>query len=576
MKADAFALPEKYMAGNILTPQALWGNFKRDKEPSAETISEKKVGDVIVSHVFISGRNTQTGQVKIFATIARNVQLSIMPAVLIVQDLESRSGDDVVIELAKRGYMAVSIDIAGKREDGLNYTLYPEEIEYANYVNVNETLTEIEKGVKDSCWYEWGIAVRYAIGYLKNQPCISSIGAIGIKGGATLLWQVAGTDNSLSAFVAVMNAGWQAYKNQFKFKVAGTDTQMSENMFKYVAGVEPQSYATGVKCPTLMLVATNSNRYDADRAYDTVARIDDKIYSTLDYTPNAVSNVGISAIRNTILFLDEFLMRGLKTAENLPSNPEVKCAIKNGKIEIEVLADETELSELCAFVSEGVETPCLRAWRKISGKDKNEKGRRVFYYSPYPESGIVTFFVQARYDSGFTVCSPISAKKFKPEEVEIKYKERIVFSGREEDAVSIFGERSLVDESFSLKIDKNVGVKEKSGPMGISGAYAENGLITFKINAEKDKPVDDAMLMLDVYVKSDDELTVKLICDYFGKKTEYMCKVAVKGGKVWHNVQLDMNKFKTADGKIIKSYSQVNAIEFSLNGTYIINNVLWL
>lgn len=564
------------MAGNILTPQALWGNFKLDKDPKTEIISEKKVGDVIVSHVYIDGRNTQAGQVKVYATIARNVQLSIMPAVLIVQDFESRSGDDVVIELAKRGYMAVSIDVAGKREDELKYTLYPEDIEYANYVNVKENLTEIKKGVKDSCWYEWGLAVRYALGFLKNQPCVSSIGAIGIKDGATLLWQVAGTDNSLSAFVAVMNAGWQAYKNQFKFKTAGTDVQMSENMFKYVAGVEPQSYATGVKCPTLMLVATNSNRFDADRAYDTIARIDDKVYSAIEYTPNAVSNVGSAAIRNTILFLDEFLMRGLKKAENLPTNPEVKCVIKNGKMEIEVLADETELSELCVFVSEGVEIPCLRAWKKISGRDKNEKGRRVFYYSPYPESGIVTFFVQARYDSGFTVCSPISAKKFKSEEVDIKHKERIVFSGREEDAVSIFGERSLVDESFSLKIDKNIGVKEKNGPMGISGAYAENGLITFKINAEKDKPVDDAMLMLDVYVKSDDELTVKLICDYFGKKTEYMCKVAVKGGKVWHNVQIDMNKFKTVDGKIIKSYSQVNAIEFSLNGTYIINNVLWL
>ena len=564
------------MAGNILTPQALWGNFKLDKVPQSEIISEKKVGDVIVSHVYIDGRNTQAGQVKVYATIARNVQLSIMPAVLIVQDFEKRSGDDVVIELAKRGYMAVSVDVSGKREDGLNYTLYPEDIDYANYVNVKDTLTEIKKGVKDSCWYEWGLAVRYVLGYLKNQPCVNSIGAIGIKDGATLLWQIAGTDNSLSAFVAVMNAGWQAYKNQFKFKTAGADVQMSDDMFKYVAGVEPQSYATGVKCPTLMLVATNSNRYDADRAYDTVARIDDKIYSAIDYTPNAVSNVGSSAIRNTILFLDEFLMRGLKNAENLPTNPEVKCAIKNGKMEIEVLADETELAELCAFVSEGMETPCLRAWKKISGKDKNEKGRRVFYYSPYPESGIVTFFVQARYDNSFTVCSPISAKKFKPEEVNIKHKERIVFSGREEDAVSIFGERSLVDESFSLKIDKNIGVKEKSGPMGISGAYAENGLVTFKINAEKDKPVDDAMLMLDVYVKSDDELTVKLICDYFGKKTEYMCKVAVKGGKVWHNVQIDMNKFKTADGKIIKSYSQVNAIEFMLNGTYIINNVLWL
>ena len=563
------------MAGNILTPQALWGNFKLDKQPGAELIKEKKVGDIIVSHVYVDGRNTTDGMVKIYATVCRNAQLGIMPAVLIVKDMKTGAGDEIAIELAKRGYLALSIDVAGKMQDRELYTVYPEEISYANYENSKNTLAVINKGVMDSCWYEWGVAVRYAMGYLQSQPCVNGIGAIGIKMGATPLWQYAGTDNSLSALIAVMNAGWSAYNGYNKFSVNG-DPQLADGMFKYIAGVEPQSYAANVKCPTLMLFATNSNVYDADRASDTLARISDKVYKAIDYSPNAIYSVDSTAYRDMLLFLDEFLMKGVKNGEDLPSTPEVKSVIKNGKIELEVLADETELAELCIFVAEGVEKPSLRAWKKISGKDKNERGHRVFFYEPYPKSSIITFFAKARYDNGFTVCSPISAKRFKVEEIEDKYKERIVFSGREEDAVSIFGEIRKEGEIFSIKTEKNAGVKEKSGPMGITGAYAENGLVTFKVNAEKDKPLDGSMLMLDVYAKSDDELTVKLVCDYFGAKTEYFCKVAVKGGKVWHNVQIDMNKFKTADGKIIKSYSNVNAIEFSLNGTYIVNNILWL
>lgn len=563
------------MAGNILTPQAIWGNFKLDKIPTAELISERKSGDIIISHVYIDGRNTRDGMVKVYATVCRNVQLGITPAVLIVKDMKSNAGEEIAVELAKRGYLAVAVDVAGKMDDREYYTVYPEDLSFADYAVAKDSLTVIKKAVKDSCWYEWGVAVRYALGYLKSQPCVSSIGAIGVKDGATLLWQLAGTDDSLSAFVAVMNAGWSAYKNQLKFK-EGADTQMPDDMFKYIAGVEPQSYAANVKCPTLMLVATNSNKFDADRASDTLARISNKVYRAIDYSPNAIYSVDNIAYRDMLLFLDECLMRGIKTGENLPVTPEIKCYVKNGQLELEVTTDQTELAELCVYVAEGVEKPSLRAWRKISGKNYNEKGHRVFYYEPYPNSAIITFFAKARYDSGFTVCSPITAKKFKADEVEEKCKERIVFSGREEDAVSIFGEIRKDGEIFSVKTEKNAGVKEKNGPMGIAGAFAENGLITFKINAEKDKPADDSMLMLDVYAKSDDELTVKLVCDYFGNKTEYFCKVAVKGGKVWHNVMIDMNKFKTADGKIIKSYAGVNAIEFSLNGTYIINNVLWL
>lgn len=576
------------MAGSILTPQALWGNFKVEPKPEADLITERKVGDLIVSRIYIDGRNTVGGKVKIFGTMARLNQTpsAPMPAVLIVKDFESDSGDEVSMELAKRGYLALTIDLAGKKQvkpvdfekraDDEKFTLYPDDIEYANYYLAKDNLMKIKKGVKDTCWYEWGAVVRYAYEFLKNQPMINRIGGVGIKEGATLLWQLAGTDNKFSALVAVMNAGWRAYKNQLKFSDAVIDTQMSEDEMKYIAGVDPQSYAPSVKCPTLLLVATNSYVYDADRAQDTLSRIVDRTYTALCYSPNEIGCVDNFCYRDMILFLDEVLFNGDKKCENLPSAPEAKCVIKKGKLEIEVKADETELAELCVFVSEGTENPALRCWKKVSGNDKNDKGHRVFYYSPYSNSEIVTFFVKSRYDSGFTVCSPVAAKRFKAEDVEIKHKERIVFSGREKDAVSTFSEIQPSNQSFIMHTEKAVGVKEKNGPMGIAGAYAKNGLITFKINAEKDKPMDSSMLMLDVYAQTDDELVVKLVCDILGARTEYVCREAVKGGKVWHNVKIDMNKFKAADGKIIKSFANVNAIEFSLTGTYIINNVLWL
>ena len=117
----------------------------------------------------------------------------------------------------------------------------------------------------------------------------------------------------------------------------------------------------------------------------------------------------------------------------------------------------------------------------------------------------------------------------------------------------------------------------KKGPMGIYGVNSEWGLLTFKVNAEKDKPSDGAMLMLDAYSKNGGTLTVKLISDYFGNKNEYSASAVIPGGEIWHNFKFERGKFKTAEGMTLKSYLKIDAMEFSVSEEdYLINNALWV
>ena len=51
----------------------------------------------------------------------------------------------------------------------------------------------------------------------------------------------------------------------------------------------------------------------------------------------------------------------------------------------------------------------------------------------------------------------------------------------------------------------------------------------------------------------------------------------IKKGEVWHNVVIPINKFKTQEGMLLKSYQNVNAIVIeSENDDYLINNVMWI
>ena len=563
------------MAGTILTPTSIWNGFEIRSDLSAEIISEKKSGDVILSKIRIEGRPTKDGKVMIYATLAKNIQQGVMPAILFVQDFNCDADDDLIKDLAKRGYTVLSVDLTGMVEGKEYYTEYPISISYANYVSVKDSLYHIEKSATESCWYEWGCALRYALAFLKKDPSVTKVGGFGISEAATALWEVAGTDAELDCAVFALNTGWVGYRGINKF--GGTvEPQFSDDMYKFIAGVEPQAYAMHVKCPTLLLSATNSKLYDCDRAYDTIAKMGKDVYKAIHYSVGYRERVSGEAYRAAVTFFDNFLMKATNNC-SLPFDVDLKCDVVDGKIKVVVDLDDKDLKSVTVYVAEQTVDPSLRCWHKVSTCVKEQDGY-AFSYLPYYKSGAVMLFAQAEYKNGMVIGSKIIYKKFAAEEITPTYKSNIVYTSRTLDGESVFAAagQDKVNDGNVNALDKKR-VITKKGPMGIVGAYSEWGLMTFKINADKDRPKEDAMLMLDVYCKNGGELSVKLISDYFGAKREYVSKVKVPAGNVWHNYKVEMSRFKTAEGMSLKSYSKIQAMEFSVDGgDYLINNVLWV
>lgn len=565
------------MAGTILTPNAIWKDFFIDGAVASEIKDERTENGVIITRLYLDGRKTADGQVKIFGVMAKSAQISLSPAILLVQNFEDGTDERIVVDLAKRGYTVLSVDLEGKKEGKADYTVYPDSVSYADYRNVKDSLMKVEGDACDTCWYEWTCAARYALKFLKDLPEVTSVGGFGIADAATVLWQVAGTDELLDCAVFALNAGWGGYRGIYKFG-GKVEPQFSDDMYKYIAGIEPQSYAMHVKCPVLMLSATNSNVYDCDRAYDTVSRIKEDVYKAVHYSVGYRERISGEAYRNAVIFFGEFLMRGKTENPVVPKELDIKCEVTGGKVVAEVATESENLAEISLYVAEEAADPAVRCWRRVTEYSKTEEGKFVFDYSPYPLSGLVTMFAQARYKSGFTVCSNIIGKRFAEEEITFEYKDYIIYSSRTKDAESVLcAANQTGDYPNHVNINDRKRIVVKKGPISIEGATCEWGILTFKVGAQKYKPKDDAMLMLDVYVKEDGVFTVKLISDYFGAKTEYVASVKLIGGDVWHNVQLDRVKFKTAEGMSLKSYEKINAVEFNADGgEYLINNALWV
>ena len=559
------------MAVNILSPQSLWANFVIE-EISAEVISEKKVREIIHTKLIINGKKTADGQVRISAYMAKPNGAQSKSAVILTNKSKLSFDDKVILDFAKSGFTVIAVDLTGKCEGKEDYTVYPESLQYANYENAKEKVVSATGDIYESCWYEWSVSLRYVIEYLKSIG-IEKIGAVGVGNSATAVWHAISITEDINCAVMVGNAGWRVYKNIDKFSDE-VDPTFTDEELQVLAGIEPQSYAKLVKCPVLMLSSTNSFIYDGDRAFDTVERISDELYTAINYSINFVEGVDYQSYQDMKIFLREHLLE--KKATYLPTSPDITVEIKNGKMEIEVTPSEKKgknpikPTSVYLYASEGEQKSYLRCWQKLEGEPV--KNKWIFNYLPYSKSKIATFVAKCEYENGYTVSSKIIAKKFEETEVLGSNKSSIMYSARVENLESVFtGESS---ELFDIENKGRVIVK--NGPMEISGIRAEFGLLTFKVNAEKDRPKEDAILMFDVFAKQDLEFSVSIFADYFGDKKEFVAKFSVVGGKVWHNIRLDISRFKTAEGRILKNYESVNAVKFYGEGVYLINNVLWV
>ncbi len=566
------------MAGVILTPITLWKDFKIDVIPKASDFNSREEGELSFNEFYLGGRSVAGETVRIYCREIKKSALKKSPAVLLLRDFDEKDDDGLAVDLAMRGYAVCQVDLAGAREDKEKYTDYPVRISHANYQNAKDNLSVVKGEVRQTCWYEWCAVVRYVLAYLKGREDVTAVGGLGIGKAATVLWMAAGSDENLDCSAFALNAGWSGYRGIYKFG-GMVEPQFSDNMYKFIAGIDPQSYAIHVKSPTLVLSALNSNEYDCDRASDTISRIDKSIFTAVNYSVHSREKIDKNGYADLVAFYDRYLAKKTAEKNQLVDEIEVKCDVVDQKIKVDVNLTEKNLKNVNVYVAEEITCPALRCWNKISEGVKKNAGEYEFTYCPNANAEIVCVFARAEYKNGFTIDSNVISKKFTKEQIDDSCAlNNLIYSSRTDGMESIFCTYSEKDESNQV-IDFNGDreIEVKKGPMQMEGVCSKGGLLTFKTASKWQRPKDDAMLMFDYYSKEESVLTVKMIADYLGEKTEYLCEIKCRGGDVWHNVKLERNRFKTAEGRNLKSYEKIDAMAFeSDKEEWLINNALWV
>lgn len=612
----------------IVSPVTLWKKFDLTQGINAETEAETLTpAGFSAVQVRLDGHLTKSGaRVKIFARFTKPSGGDSAPALLLLPD-PGDDGRELADYFAAKGYATLIPDYCGKRglklgaavaaagaEEGeaqkeenaadetareteagserdeekqagfpsgekAEYTIYPEEIAYANF-DVSGAPARLEgESVENSAWFEWAYVALYSLEYLKSREDVTKIGIAGVRLGGEIAW-MASLSPDICCLAAINAAGWRSHLFSSRGgKAQEAAGEEADAVRAFVAGVEAESYAPFVKCPVLMCCAMEDNFFDCDRAYDTFVRLGNADGSAIVYSADSGKCIGPYALADVDLFLERHL-KGRHIY--IPKPIELTMTeLDDGRIEIAVKTDgDAQVNTLFVYYAEGSggQISSCRAWQRVKRISGGEmKDNRVscaveaFSGAEYAYS-----YAAAEFVNGFKTVSPIVGRKRQKKSCDC-VKERVISAGEKDGfAVADYKAEAL----GGIFLEKESMPETVAGYGGIKGVYSPAGIRTYRISSPRFVADDGAALKMDLYSAKDTCVKITVETGERGAGSEYSAIVPVAGGGKWKRTVLRAEELKDeSTGKSLESFSKGIAIVIRPENEdcpVLAANVLWL
>lgn len=551
---------------NMLTPTAMWGNFDDSLPVNAKTLSSSESDGIKIERVAFDGRETGEGRVRIFACYAYDAKNPERETVMIFPDSANTVDEELLKLFVRRGYSALMVDYRGVWEGCEHYTYYPQKVSYANFRDCGRSKNYVDDSADRTCWYEWVAVGIFARRYLTERTGCEDIAVVGLRDGGEIAWKL-GAARKFSCLIPVCAAGWKAYEGISKY--LPDEPEMNEERYRFIAGIDSQAYAAGVKCPVLMLCSTNDERFDYDRAYDTFSRINPEFIgdSVIAYSVHGNSCIEGEGMQNMFLFLDKYLK---KRHVFLPKPAEVTVTADGEENLIaRVSFDEEGIAEeFSAYLAEDCIDSSLREWAQCPQTGKQGE----FYLDIYEKTSAVFVLASVKYSNGFTAWSKIAVRKISGRFRNMQTRCGVTYSDLQgtdgftsaDCGVRAVGGVFLLDSSVLPRLVEKGNVR---------GLYSPCGLTTYRMNHPRYAPTEGSVLKLDIFCDENAEISVTLQNESTNER--YYHVVSVVGG-VWQSVVAECEQFKNAGGVSLNSFAGPFKFMIRCGVGYAVNNVMWL
>ena len=542
----------------ILNSQALWENY----DPTAEALEVNvfktvEYDGLIVQHLYFTGRAlNETQKTRVYGIVCYKNTKPAKQAVLYVGDYKEPINLSELEQLARSGFIAMSIDFAGQSDKGM-YTVYPDELKYCNAIYATD-MFDVPNTAKETKMYEYALNCLRAVTYLEAEQKSKGVSIVTSGRGSFVGVIAMGVDNRLSNGAVLFGALSCDYPEDEDSEIVDpTDTESLKNHLEYdirrqswTLGLAPQTYAMQIRFPVYVVNSANSNYVDIEQVNKNNARLNHSCrFLTL---PNALDYVSDK-------YFDS-LVRWLKGAQ-VPSPQALYSSVDaNGEYCIRVQTSSSINKTSVWYCSNAKGR--ARYWRSARlSRDGDYYTAKLDLYDK--ENNIIAFCVA---DREVATATPLFYDKVTVARPKIVNKN--IFSGN--NPAQYLLRLDPVGRTLNVELEQQLA----EGYLGIVGAKGK-ALATFAISDATLCKNASLTLGLDIccYVKQ--KLTVKAVCQFGSDDVAYFSQtLQLDGSGKWQRITIERENFRrVTDGKQIAEGDVIDMIELSADEEIIVNNV---
>ena len=226
----------------------------------------------LVQELYYDGEPWQGKSTRVFAYLGRptNTGSAKLPAMVLVHGGGGRAFKDWAEHWAKRGYVALAMDLAGNGPGGRLPDGGPDQSDTVKFRNF--TLAE----VRDMWTYHAVAAVVRGHSLLRSMPGVDRdrMGITGISWGGYLTCIVAGIDSRFKVAVPVYGCGFLGDNSVWRDKALGAMTPEARALWLRL--FDPSQYVGAVRYPILFVNGTTDFAYPMDSYQKTYRLVPEK------------------------------------------------------------------------------------------------------------------------------------------------------------------------------------------------------------------------------------------------------------------------------------------------------------
>jgi dienelactone hydrolase len=349
------------LADTPTTPSAVWAGFDPRHEPlEIEILKSWSEHGAKFTEFTFTGMTHETSKVRVYAISSAPLGKTKLPAVLHIHG----GGQTVSLGWLRfwndRGYVALTFNWGGQWPGRDRYTDWGK-LTQGNHKDVGPMLMATKPSVRASSWYLWTRIARRALTCLERMEEVDPdrLGIFGISMGGTIVWPFAAMDSRVKAACAIYGVGW----NTFPDELGAADPGANDALVKTWRGaMEPEAYASLVRCPILFLDATNDQHGKMDWAFQTLARV--AADARWAFTPRYRHHIAAEQGTDLPLWMDATLTNG----KRFPQAP--TAAIRLGDDGVPLItvtpSDPASVSRVDIYYAVSNRNPKNRYWRSVS------------------------------------------------------------------------------------------------------------------------------------------------------------------------------------------------------------------